>query len=165
MADKETEAEWAKSKRIEAERMKAAQALNEKVSQENVAYLDPQSTKVKGWSSDANVIMASAERMGNKAVILAFTGVVLGIIGYAGGMVTTTFNLGMAGVIISALPSGAGFMCLGVAVLMAIITIGNEIVQKVKYKRKFSAALWSAAGALATVVIYIVVRWVIFRFS
>lgn len=166
MADKETEAEWEKSKRIEAERMKAVRASKaEKPSQENLAYLDPQATKVKGWSNDKNVIMASAERMGNKAVILAFAGIVLGIIGYAGGTVTEVFRLGMAGIMIAGLPSGVSFVCLGVAVLMALITIGSEISGKMKYKKKFGAAFWSAVGAVIAVVIYGLVRWLIIRFS
>ena len=86
MVDKATEAEWEKSKRIEAERMKAVRALEtEKSDSANVAYLDPQTTKVKGWSSDKNVILASIERLGNRSVVLAVAGVALGVVGYGGG--------------------------------------------------------------------------------
>lgn len=166
MAGKKTEAEWEKSKRIEAERMKAARALEaEKSNHENLAYLDPQKTKVKGWSSDRNVIMASVERMGNKAVILAFAGIVLSIIGYVGSMVTMVSRLGMAGIMIAGLPSGAGFVCLALAVLMAIIVIGSEINNKIKYRKKFGAAFWSAMGAIVAIVIYGLIRWLIIRFS
>jgi len=166
MADKVTEAEWKKSKRIEAERAKAVEDLTkEKPNQENLAYLDPQSTRVKGWSRDTNVILASVERIGNRAVVLAFAGVVLGIIGYAGGMVSGVFNLGMAGVLVSGLPSGVSFLCLGAAVLMAIITMGSEIFYKVKDKKKLSAAFWSAIGAVVVVVVYSVIQQLIIRFG
>ena len=62
MADTETE-EWAKkSKRIEAERMKAIRDLDEnKADRANLGFLDANPTKVKGWSNDPNVILASAE--------------------------------------------------------------------------------------------------------
>ncbi len=166
MADAQTEAEWEKSKRIEAERMKAARALEaEKSDRANLAYLDPQMTKVKGWSSDKNVILASVERLGNRSVILTVAGVVLGVVGYGGGIVTSAFNLGMAGVVVSGLPSGASFICLGLAILMAVITIGSEITRKIKYKQKFSAAFGSSIGAVVVVAIYILIRWLIIRFG
>ncbi len=42
MADQETQAEWEKSKRIEAERMKAARAIaEEKPDKAYLAFLDP----------------------------------------------------------------------------------------------------------------------------
>lgn len=164
MADAETEAEWEKSKRIEAERMKAAKALaEEKPDKSNVAFLDPKETKTKGWSNDTNVILVSAERMGNRAIILAICGVVLMIIGFAGGMVTETSKLGMAGMLISSLPSGVGLLCMGLAVLMAIIAIGSEIYRKVKMGRNFSATFWSAIGAIGIVVLYFVAQWLIMR--
>ena len=166
MADKETEAEWEKSKRIEAERMKAARALEtEKPNSVSLAYLDPKATKVKGWSSDKDVILASVERLGNKSVILAFSGVALGVVGYGGSMVTTIFHLGMAGVMVSGVPSGLSFICLGLAVIMALVVIGSEVTRKVKDKQKFSAAFGSAVGAMVTVVIYVLIRWLIIRFS
>ncbi|RYC75078.1 hypothetical protein [Candidatus Nanosyncoccus alces] len=166
MVDKATEAEWEKSKRIEAERMKAVRALEtEKSDSANVAYLDPQTTKVKGWSSDKNVILASIERLGNRSVVLAVAGVALGVVGYGGGMVTSSFQLGMAGVMISGLPSGAGFICLGLAVLMAVITIGSEIWRKVKHKQRVGAAFGSAIGAIVIVVVYVLIRWLIIRFG
>ena len=126
MADKETEAKWEKSKRIEAERMKAARAAAEdKPDKSNLAYLDPKTTKAKGWSGDFDVIMASAERIGNRSLIFAIGGVVLVIIGIAGGIVGATYHLDMAGALISALPSGIGYLLMGIGVLMAMVTIGS----------------------------------------
>lgn len=164
MADKETEKEWEKSKRIDAERIKAARALsNEKQDKTNLAFLDPNMTKVKGWSSDPNVILASIERMGNRSMALALGGVVLSVIGYVGGMVTSSFRLGMAGVIISALPSGAGMILVGLAILMSLIVIGTEITYKIKSGRKFSSSFWTAVGTLVIVALYILISsWLIF---
>lgn len=166
MADQETEAGWEKSKRIEAERTKAAQALKaEKSDSTNLAYLDPKETKVKGWSSDKDVILASVERLGNKSMILAVSGVALGVIGYGGGMVSNGFRLGMAGIMVSGLPSGLSFICLGLAVIMAVVVIGSEILRKIKEKQKFSAAFGSAVGAVVTVAVYVLIRWLIIRFG
>ncbi len=165
MADKKTEAEWEKSKRIEAEKMKAARALAAEKNDTNVAYLEPKMTKVKGWSNDPNVILASAERIGDKMVVLALAGVVFGIIGILGGIVVETFQLGLAGMMISGLPDGVSFLCFGIAVLMAIVVIGSEIVYKIKNKRKFSPALWSAVAAIIITALYALVYWLIIRFS
>ena len=109
MADSDTE-KWAlKSKQIEAERTKAARDLaSQKPDKANLAFLDPKITKVKGWSKDPDVIRADAERMGNRALIFAIAGVTLSLIGYVGGMVTSTFDLGLGGIIVSGLPSSIG---------------------------------------------------------
>ena len=163
MADDETKAEWEKSKRIDAERMKAARALsNEKQDKSNLAFLDPDMTKVKGWSSDPNVILASIERVGNRSMALALGGIVLSVIGYVGGMVTTSFKLGAAGMMISGLPSGAGVILVGLAVLMGLVVIGTEITYKIKNGRKFSSSFWTAVGTLVVVALYILVSsWLI----
>jgi hypothetical protein len=66
MADSEVEKEWEKSKRIEAERMKAIRDLEErKPDSSGLALLDPKQTKVKGWSKDPDVVIADIERMGD----------------------------------------------------------------------------------------------------
>ena len=119
MADSDTE-KWAlKSKQIEAERTKAARDLaSQKPDKANLAFLDPKTTKVKGWSKDPDVIRADAERMGNRALIFAIAGVTLSLIGYVGGIVISSSRLGVGGVIISGLPSGIGYTCLGIAILL-----------------------------------------------
>lgn len=165
MADEETEAEWAKSRRIEAEKMKAARALaNEKPNKTNLAFLDPKVTKVKGWSNDPDVILADGEKMGNRALIFAIGGLILSFIGTMGGIVSSTFNLGLAGIIL-ALPSALGLVCLGVAMLMAISAISCEVYLKTKKGRKFSVAFWSSLGTIALIIIYFVVYWLAIRFS
>ena len=159
MADAQTEAEWAKSKQIEAEQMKAVKALaKEKPDKANLAFLNPKETKVKGWSRDADVIMASVEKMGNRALILALCGMVLGIIGAVGGTVSNVNRLGFGGVMISDLPSAVGLLCMGLAVIMAIIVVVCEIYGKVKQKKRFDATLWSAIGAIVVVILYFVVQ-------
>ena len=78
MADKETEAKWEKSKRIEAEKMKAARSLayheEDKVNQ---AFLDP--AKVRGFSRDPNVVARSAERLANVSIVSTLLGILFGI--------------------------------------------------------------------------------------
>ncbi len=165
MADKETEAEWAKSRRIEAERMKAARALaEEKPDKANIAFLDPKATKVKGWSNDPDVVLADGEKVGNRALIFAVCGIVLAVIGAMGSIVSSTFNLGMAGVMLM-IPSYVGFAGMVLAVLMALVAVGCEIYLKVKRGRKFSVAFWSAVSVIVLIGIYFVVRGLIVRFS
>lgn len=161
MADRETELEWEKSKRIEAEKMKAVKALmEEKPDKTNLAFLDPKSTKVKGWSNDENVILANGERMGNRAIIFALAGVVLDFIGDMGMIVSSTFNLGLAGTML-AIPSAVGLFCIGVAILLALVSVGCEIYFKYRKGRRFSGAFWSALGAIGIVILYEFLKWLI----
>ena len=165
MADEQTEAEWAKSKRIEAERMKAARAMaDEKIDKTNLAFLDPKSTKVKGWSNDPDVVLADGEKMGNRALIFAISGLVLSSIGAIGGIVSSTFNLGLAGAVL-AIPSGISLVCIWAAVLMALVAIACEIYLKVKKARKFSVAFWSSICTIVLIIIYYAIRWLVFRFG
>ncbi|MBR3132418.1 hypothetical protein IKG33_03385 [Candidatus Saccharibacteria bacterium] len=163
MADRETELEWEKSKRIEAEKMKAERALEEtKPDKANYAFLEPKTTKVKGWSADKDVILADSERMGNRSAILALSGVVLNFIGDMGAIVSESFNLGMAGVILN-IPSWVGIFCFGLAILMAGALIGCEIYFRIKKGRKFSVGFWSALGAAGIVLLYVFLRWLMMR--
>ena len=77
MADRETELVWEKSKRIEAERTKAVKALEEgdRELRVNSAFLDPENTKIKGYSRDESRIIRSIE----KASGLSIGFVILGI--------------------------------------------------------------------------------------
>ena len=164
MADSEVEKEWDKSKRIEAERMKAIRDLEErKPDSSGLALLDPKQTKVKGWSKDPDVVIADIERMGDRALIFVIGGVVLAIIGYVGGMATEGFHLGAGGVIISGLPNGIGLLSMGVGALMALATIGVDIYFRVRSRRKLGSSFWTAIVAIVVVVIYFVVRWVMSR--
>ena len=162
MADSDTE-KWAlKSKQIEAERTKAARDLaSQKPDKANLAFLDPKITKVKGWSKDPDVIRADAERMGNRALIFAIAGVTLSLIGYVGGMVTSTLDLGLGGVIVSGLPSSIGYGCLAIAVLLGLIVMGLELHQKIKRSAKLTSAFWTGFSAIIVTVLFLIVRTVL----
>lgn len=161
MADEQTQVEWEKSKRIEAERMKAARALaDETPDKSNLAFLDPKATKVKGWSADSDVILADGEKVGNRSLIFAIAGIVLSVIGSMGSIVSTTFNLGLAGVILD-IPRWIGVVLMAIAVLMAIVSIVCEVYFKAKRKRKFSIAFWTSLCVVILVVLYFVVQWVV----
>ncbi len=159
MADSETE-KWAlKSKQIEAERMKAIEDLaNQKPDKSNLAFLDPKATKVKGWSNDPDVVMASTERTGNRALIFAIAGITLNLIGYVGGLTTSSFNLGLGGAIISSLPSGIGYLCLAIAVLLSLIVMGRELYLKIKRGIKLSSVFWTGFSAIIVVVLFFIIR-------
>ena len=164
MVDSETE-EWAeKSKRIEAEKMKAAWALAEEKSDKSyLAYLDPKTTKVKGWTTDSDVILASIERLGNRSIVLAISGIILSIIGQAGSIVSETFNLGLGSMVISGIPGGVSLFCTGLAIIMAVVVMGSEIFYKVKQGRKFSSAFLTAVVSVFLIVLYGAILWLIIR--
>ena len=160
MADKETEAEWARMRKVEAEREKAKKAVQleqEKQGKVNLAYLDPAATKTKGWSSNPNVILANAGRMADRSLILMLGGVVLAIFGALGGIVTEVFKLGLAGIVL-AIPGAVGGLCMGVAGLMAAVVIGCEVYFKIKKGRRISAAFSTALGTIAVGVLYIFLK-------
>ena len=76
--DEEVKKEWEKSKRIEAERMKAAKALEEdRTSQINSAFLESENPKVKGFSRDASRIARSVERATNFSLGFVIFGIIL----------------------------------------------------------------------------------------
>lgn len=165
MADSNTE-KWAlKSKQIEAERMKAARDLNEsqKLDKANVAFLDPKTTKVKGWSSDPDVIVADIERMGNRALILAVAGIILCLIGSIGEITSSSFKLGLGGAIISALPSGIGYLCLGTAMLLALIAVGGGLFLKIKKGTKLTFSFWTGVSTIALVILFYVIQTLLLR--
>lgn len=158
MADSETE-KWAtKSKQIEAERQKAIKDLeNTQSGKANLAFLDPKSTKVKGWSRDPDVILANTERMSDRALIFAIAGVILNLIGYVGGEVSSLNDLGMGALIISGIPSSIGYACLGIAVLLGLIVIVRELYIKTRRHQKLTPSFWTSLCAVAVVAVYFIV--------
>ena len=159
MVDKTVENEWEKSKRIEAEKLKAAKALaEEQPSKANLAYLDPKHTKVKGFSKDKDVILASLERYADRSFIFATAAVLFEAIGKIGALVTMTNHLGSAGVMISGIPDGIGMLLLGLAAISVVVAICGEVYFKIKLKRKFGSAFWSAVFALPLIGAYFLIR-------
>ncbi len=139
MADAETEKEWAKLKKIEAEKMKAEQALEkEQSSKENLAFFDARMLKkrVRGFSKDPNLIIESAEKYSEKGVIFAPIGLALDIIGMMGGILTEIGNFGLGGVIISGIPSGIGMTLMLVAGFFAVTTLVLTLIFAGKSKKK-----------------------------
>ena len=164
MADKEVE-EWAaKSKAIEAERMKAAKAIvEEKLDRTNEAFLDPKLTKVKGYSKDTDVILASAERIGNRALVLVICGLLLAFVARMGGYLVSVFRLGLFGMMFEILSAAAAFL-LGLGFIMGLVTIGFGLYYKCREGRRLTMAFWTALGAVGIVVVLVVVSMLVFRF-
>ncbi len=160
MADKETEAEWARMRQVEAERQKAAKAVREEDAKQgkvNLAFLAPTGTKTKGWSSNPDVVLADAEKMANRSLILALCGILLIVIGDMGNMVSQAFELGLAGLVL-AIPGTVGALCAGVATLIAVIVMGYELYAKLKRGRSIDHAFFTALGAVLALVIYICLK-------
>ena len=135
MADAETEAEWAKLRRIEKEKQKAVKALEKTESDKTaLSYLDPRPAKTTGFSRNRETVMRAVEKFANASIIFIIAGVVLSFIARAGGIVSGVNNLGMGAVIISGLPSALGMACLVVAAVSAVTGIISSIYTKVKYK-------------------------------
>lgn len=143
MADAETEAEWAKLRRIAEEKKKAAKAL-ENTKQDKVAlsYLEPSSTKVKGFSKNREVVMNSVEKFANASIVFALGGVILKLIarameGYMAGMF-----------------DGIGMICFVVAVVAAITGITSSFYTKIKYKTKMNYTIFICIIALVVFGVY-----------
>lgn len=164
MADKETEAEWARMRRVEAEREKARRALEgNKPDAEGLACIGAQKGKVRGWSADRDLLLKKTEKLGAWSVILAPAGVVMGMIADAGSIVGAVGGLGMASAIISGIPGVISETCLAVTVLLALIVMPVELYCKIKDRHKFGAGWWSVVVALAIVAVYVLVKQMIVR--
>ena len=165
MVDAETNQEWEKSRRIEEERMKAMRDLNVRSANGKAsvgaAFLDPSLTHKKGYRRDPDAIMMSTEKFANASVVLAVAGVILSIIGMAGGAVSQMNELGAGGAIISGLPSGLGIFCLGVAVICAFIGLISSFAFRKKISNKSSSAIWTSVIALVIVGIYFMIKMVL----
>ena len=150
MADAETEAEWAKLRRIAKEKEKAAKALEKTESDKTaLAYLDPKPAKTKGFSRNLETVMRAVEKFANYSIIFVFFGITLSFIGRSGGIVSGVNDLGAGGAIISGLPMALGTACLVVAVVSATVGIISSIYVKKKYKTKMDYTLRVSAITLA----------------
>ena len=156
------ESDLEKSKRIEAEKLKAAKALaEEQPSKANLAYLDPKDTKVKGFTWDKDVLLFSLERYADKSFLFALVAVVLELIGWCGSIVSRAGNLGAGALIISGIPSMIGTVLIGLSAVSVVIAISGEIYFKVAMGRKFGSPFWSAVFALPVIGGYFLIQWVI----
>lgn len=158
MADQETEAEWAKSKRIEAERMKAAKALAEtKADNSNLAYLDPRTTKIKGFSRGREAILLSVERLGNFSAVMVVGGVIIKLVMLS----VIGLMLNSAGQYMRAIIDDIGMGAILVGMFVAVFVLLAAAWFYYKYRFRPRSPIWTAGSALIIGVIYTVVSGIL----
>lgn len=160
----ETEAEWARSKRIEEARMQAERAIHEAKPDANaLSNIDPRYVdKPKGWSTDSRLVNEKAEKLGMWAAVLAPVGVVSMIISDFGSVVSQTGGLGMFGMMFSIF-SAVGSLCLIGAVFFGLISFVTAVYYRVKLGRKLDIAGWSGGAAIAIALVYWLIRSLLLR--
>ena len=151
--DEETKKEWEKSKRIEAERMKAVQAAEkDKSTRINSAFLDVKNTELKGYSQDTQSLLLSVEKTSALSLGFAILGVVLR---WAGPNI-----LDPSGVV-AKVASFTGTVMLGAAIISAIVVLGYCFYCRGKVKFDFKNIVFTAIAGLVIALIYIILN---FRF-
>lgn len=158
MADQETEARWAKLRRIEAEKTKAARDLEERgENKANLAYLPIM--KPRGFSRDPNAIMQSAERMANISAISCLLGVVFGIFENVFAMVMSANPYSsMGGGAIAIIFSAVNALGIGVAAITSVVALICTVIFARRTKRKVKPIIITASTSLVLVAIYYFVR-------
>ena len=163
MADKETELEWEKSKRIEAERMKAVRALEEgdKDARINSAFLNPENRKIHGYSRDTGQLLRSAEKAAGISIGLALVVIILK---------STTHILPVAGDIAAPLGvlvdiiSKIGFVMICIAPVMAMISLWFCYKYKNIKDFKNKNTIATAIATLAIVCVYAILYFVVIKY-
>ena len=147
MADAETEAEWAKLRRIAKEKEKAARAL-EDAKQDKVALscLDPAPARAKGFSRNRETVIRSVEKFANFSILFVIFGIMLELIGRAVAMTTMA--------VVAGILQGLGTVCLVVAIVSAVTGVISSIYTKIKYKTKMNYTIWVSVIALVAFGIY-----------
>ncbi|MBQ8156683.1 hypothetical protein IJ101_02775 [Candidatus Saccharibacteria bacterium] len=159
MADSEIEKEWAESKRIEEERMKAFHdAEAQKGHPENEAFLTPMKPSKWRFYSDPDVTIHTAEKLTNAGVIMSVTGVVLLIIGIVGEVTSFANKLGAGAAIIAGLPTGLGLGLIGVAMFITIPSLVVAIIVGAKNKRNVKSVIWAAAFSFVIIAAFFVIK-------
>ena len=159
MADSEIEKEWAKSKRIEKERMKAFHDTEaQKGHPENKAFLTPVKPSKWRFYSDPDVTIRTAEKLTNAGVIMSVTGVVLMIIGIVGEVTSFANKLGAGAAIIAGLPTGLGLGLIGVAMFITVPSLVVAIIVGAKNKRNVKSVIWAVAFSIVLVVVFFVLK-------
>ncbi|MBR0242760.1 hypothetical protein IJQ51_02320 [Candidatus Saccharibacteria bacterium] len=163
MADQETEARWAKLRRIEAEKTKAARDLEERgENKANLAYLPI--TKPRGFSRDPNAIMQSAERMANISVIFCLLGVVFGVFENIFAMVMSANPYSsMGGGAIAIIFSAVNALGIGVAAITSVVALICTVVFARRTKRKVKPIIITASTSLILIVFYYLVQNLVAR--
>ena len=147
----EEKKEWEKSKRIEAEKMKAARAIaEEKPSRVNSAFLDVKPTNLKGYERDVESSIRSIERAGDFSVGMAILGIV---VRFAIGMIP--LPLGILAQVIKLI----GVCMLGISAILAIGSLSYVFYYRKKTEFKFKNVVITASIALMIVIIYVVLNF------
>ncbi len=159
MADAETEAEWEKSKRIEAEKMKATQAMNEQApDRASLAFLEPTEIHEKDWPNGKMHGILNSEKSGNRAFLLAVAGVVLNILGDFGSMNSGGTEYAPSLALLFGGLSSIGYICFVGAFFGGITAIGCELTYKFRDKVNFTTTMWTGLSAFAIMVAYFVIK-------
>lgn len=163
MADRETELEWEKSKRIEAERMKAVRALEEenKDIKVNSAFLDPENRKIHGYSRDMGQLLRSAEKAADISIGLVIVGILLKSTTH----ILPKLGSGAAplGILVDII-SAVGFVMICVAPIMAIISLWFNYKYKDIKDYKNKNTIMTAIAALIIVVVYAVLYFFVIKY-
>ena len=163
--DDEAKEALEKKRRIEAERMKAIEALNKtEQNKANLAYLDAP-VKVKGFSWEPRALLMSAERMANASIVLAVLGIVFGVFSDVFSLVAQVNNLGLAGGAMSAIIGTIYTLGIMGAVLTGVITLVCVLVTARRTTYKVKPIAIAAGVSLGMVVIYGVIRYVIVQWG
>lgn len=164
--DKEQDLE--KLKRIKAERAKAEKALEKDLEKEkriNAAYLEMDSSFVKGYSRDPVVIIHRAEKFANIGLVLTVVGLVFSVLTMAASLVSFVYRLGLAGAALSGILGGVQYICLGVGVFLSVVSFGAALYCKIKFGRDSKHVLITAGAAIFVVVLYYLLNYLITRFA
>ena len=157
MADRETELEWEKSKRIEAERTKAVKALEEgdKELRVNSAFLDPENTKIKGYSRDESRIIRSIEKVSGLSIGFVILGIVMVSMSRVSIMVGAPAPLAILFNIISTI----GMVVLFASPILAVVALWFNY----RSNKNDKSVITNSVVALVVFVIYVIVHFAIIK--
>jgi hypothetical protein len=157
MADKETELEWEKSKRIEAERVKAAEALNRNNGETKVnsAFLAPENTKIHGYSRDKNSISRSVEKAAGFSIGFVILGIITTSLPRAIAIAGAPAPLTILFDIISAI----GMVILFAAPILAVVALWSNYY----YKKNDKNIVITAGISLAIFAVYLIIHFAIIK--
>lgn len=154
--DAETKAEWEKSKRVDAERMKAARELaKQSEPKANSTFFDLQ--KSRGFSRDPRMIMMSAERMANASILFAVLGTVFGFFSSVFAVVAQANNLGLAGAGIAMVFDAINAAGIGIAVITSVIALVCTLIFAWRTQYKIKPIIVTTTSALVLIAIYTIV--------
>ena len=155
--DEQTKAEWEKSKRIEAEKMKATRSLAQHEEEKaNLAYMPI--TKTHGYSRDPNVIIKNAERMANISIIFTLLGILFGFFGQIFAIEAFAFKLGLAGGGIAMIFGIIQIIGIGVGALTGVVAIVCSIVVFRRATRNLKPAIITASISLILIALYFIIQ-------